>query len=288
MEEGRIVKLLGGVYTVEDEKGNRVNRKARGKFRHVKSSPKVGDRVLFGQDFITEILKRQNDLHRPPIANIDQAVLINSAKEPDFSFFLMDRFLVLIESEDITPIIVVNKIDLLSETELADLQEKLSYYETFYEVYYVSKHDTERLRALSNVFADKISVLAGQTGGGKSSLLNAIDPSLSLKIGDVSKALGRGRHTTRHVELLRICDGLVADTPGFSKLDFGGLEAEDLPHMYPDFFELSSKCQFRGCTHMNEPKCAVKKAVANQDIPAFRYDNYKQIYQELDAKEKRY
>ncbi len=288
MNEGRIVRLLGGVYTVEDEHGTRVNRKARGKFRHAKFSPKVGDWVDYDDDFITDVYERENDLHRPPIANVDQAVLVNSAKEPDFSFYLMDRFLVLIESEEITPVIVVNKVDLLSKEELSDIKNKLSYYETYYDVHYVSKDDKESVKSLSAVFKDQVSVLAGQTGSGKSSILNTIDPALSLKTGDVSKALGRGRHTTRHVELLRVSGGLVADTPGFSKLDFKTIPAEMLHHLYPDFFHLSPQCQFRECTHTNEPKCAVKQAVEAREIPKFRYDNYKQIYQELTSQVKRY
>ncbi len=283
--EGRIVKLVGGVYTILDADGKRHERRPRGKFRHRNVSPKVGDRVQFDQGFITDVEPRDNELYRPPIANVDQALLINAAKAPELSLQLLDRFLLMIEAEDITPVIVVNKTDLLDDASLADIQRTLAYYEKYYSVHYVSAKQGD-VDTIKGIFEKKISVLAGQSGAGKSKLLNALDSDLSLKVGDISKALNRGKHTTRHVELLDVMGGLVADTPGFSKIDLKNVTLDILPHLYPDFFELEHMCKFRGCFHVNEPGCAVKAAVEEGDIPKHRYRNYVGIYQELEEKKR--
>ncbi len=281
MEKGRIIKLIGGIYTVKDETNQHHSLKPRGVFRHKKESPKVGDFVEFEGATIYHMLPRKNELIRPPIVNVDQAILINSTKSPNFSTFLLDRFLVLAHQADIDPVIVVNKIDLLGEVALQKLKDTLSHYEAYYDVYYLSAKLKPTLNVFESIFDSKVSVLAGQTGSGKSSLLNALDDSLDLKTGETSKALGRGRHTTRHTELLEIMGGLIADTPGFSKLDFYGLTTDDLPHLYPDFVAYRSNCKFRGCHHINEPKCAIKTAVENNEIPKNRYENYQKIYEEI-------
>ncbi len=288
MKEGIITKLIAGQYTIKGDDTIDYQLKPLGVFRHKEISPKVGDRVVFNRDHILQLKPRRNDLVRPPIANVDQAILIHSAAEPAFSFNLLDRFLVLVEAEDITPIIIVSKIDLLPSKELHKLKEKLAYYEDFYQVFYTTVHDQTAIEPIKEVLRDKISVFAGQTGAGKSSLLNALDTTLSLKIGEISKALGRGRHTTRHTELLALYGGLVADTPGFSKLDFQSIELELLQAHYPDFVILSEACRFRGCHHINEPKCAVKEAVDKQQILPSRYDNYVLIYEEIQQQKKRY
>ncbi len=288
MRKGRIVKLIGGVYTVLDEEGKRHELKPRGKFRHRKISPKVGDVAYLDEHSITDIEERTSDLDRPPIANVERAILVNSAKEPPFSSFLLDRFLLMIEAEGIEPIIVVNKVDLLQDAEREKLEKELAYYETFYHVLFLSAKTKEGLDRLDALLAGKVSVFAGQTGTGKSSILNVLDSSLSLKVGDISKALGRGRHTTRHVELVSMGEGLVADTPGFSKLDLPDLEPEEVSHHYPDLFDISHNCRFRGCTHMEEPGCAVKKAVAGGEVPKRRYENYRRIVEEIIERPKRY
>ncbi len=288
MRKGRIVKLIGGVYTVLDEQGKRHALKPRGKFRHLKTSPKVGDIARFDEQLIHDIEERTSDLDRPPVANVERAILVNSAKEPPFSSFLLDRFLLLIEAEGIEPVIVVNKADLFTAAEREKLQKELAYYETFYHVIFFSATTKEGVDRLKDFLAEKVSVFAGQTGTGKSSILNVLDSSLSLKVGDISKALGRGRHTTRHVELVRVGAGLVADTPGFSKLDLPKLEPEEVSHHYPDLFEISHDCRFRGCTHMEEPGCAVKEAVKRGDVPERRYENYRRILQEINERPKRY
>lgn len=289
MSQGIIIKLIGGQYTVLDNKTKeRFILKPRGVFRHLEISPKVGDKVIYNTDQIVEVLDRENDLVRPPIANIDQAIILNAATSPAFSFNLLDRFLVLIEKEDVHPIIVVSKMDLLSEDEARVLKEKLTYYETMYPVYYVSVKDQASVDALKSLFKDKVSVFSGQTGSGKSSLLNALDIKLDLETGEISKALGRGRHTTRHSELIELFDGLVADTPGFSKLDFYDIDKEELMVLYPDFFKLSEACKFRGCLHINEPGCAVKKALKEGDLLKERYENYLLIYNEISNQKKKY
>jgi ribosome biogenesis GTPase len=288
LEQGRIVKLIGGLYTVLKDNGERIELKARGRFRHQNKSPKVGDIVIFNQEFIHEVLPRQNELKRPPIANVDQAILVNSAKEPNFSFSLLDRFLLLIENEDIRPVLVVTKIDLLSDVEIAELKNQLSYYKKYYDVVYLSGKTKENVDLIKPILKNKVSVLAGQSGAGKSSLLNAIDSSFQLATDEISKALGRGKHTTRHVELHRICNGLVADTPGFSKLDYSTLNVDNVPINFVDFFDLSSECKYRGCTHLEEPGCKVKLEVERGHIPLSRYQSYKQIYMEIKNQKIKY
>jgi len=273
--------LIGGLYTVRDEQKVSYELKARGKFRHTNESPVVGDRVFFDENFITDILKRKNILNRPPLANIDQAIIINSCIEPDFSFNLLDRFLLLIEHENIVPIIVITKIDLMEKNKLQKLKEKVKYYEKYYRVIYTSTVTLDGVTEIKELFNNKISIFAGQTGAGKSSLLNVLDIDLNLKTDAISKALGRGKHTTRHSEMYELFGGLVADTPGFSKLDFFNIKEENVPDCFIDFFELSSGCKFRGCKHLDEPKCNVKKELELGNILPERYRNYKLIMEEI-------
>ena len=280
---GKIIKLTGGIYTVVDDFGKTYNLKPRGIFRYKELSPKVGDNVEFSEDVIEKVLPRHNDLIRPQISNIDQAILINAALKPNFSFDLLDRFLILIEAQNIKPVIIVTKIDLLDEEALNTLKEKMKYYEKMYKVIFFSKHTLDNIEEVKNVMSGKVSVLAGQTGAGKSSLLNALDPTLELATNEISEALGRGKHTTRHVELIKYQDALIADSPGFSKLDFYNIKPNQLKDCYPDFVLLEDECRFNGCIHVNEPGCKIKEEYNKGNILKSRYENYVRLYEEIKS-----
>lgn len=290
MKEGRIIKALSGFYYVKAD-GVVYPCKGRGLFRKQKITPLVGDFVTFDEQeaYITAIAERTNELVRPPISNITQAILVSAAKAPDFSSLLLDRFLVLIEAKHIKPIIVISKMDKATETELIHLEDiKQQYMKIGYQVSLFSAKSEKDTQALLPYFAGQVSVIAGQSGVGKTSLLNSLEPSLLLKTADISKSLGRGKHTTRHVELLEIAGGLIADTPGFSMLDFGDISSEELADSFPEFREYRSGCKFRGCLHHKEPKCAVKEALAAGEIADFRYEHYISFLEEIQLRKPRY
>ncbi|MDT8336648.1 MAG: ribosome small subunit-dependent GTPase A [Candidatus Izemoplasmatales bacterium] len=282
-KEGRIIKLIGALYTVIDNENNTYVLKPLGIFRHKNIQPKVGDLVVFNEDSIIDMKTRINDLYRPMIANVDQVLLVNSAKKPDFSFLLLDKFLTLIEANDIKPIIIITKVDLLDDGEMKDLKAKINYYEKFYSVIYFSAKTKEGVDDILKITKNKVNVLAGQTGAGKSTLLNTINPSLNIQTNEISKALGRGKHTTRHVELIRFGEGFIADTPGFSKLEFIDYQADQLRYYYPDFFEISKNCKFYECNHIHEPGCAVINGYKKGEILKERYENYLFIFQEIKS-----
>ncbi|WP_223700277.1 ribosome small subunit-dependent GTPase A [Sutcliffiella deserti] len=292
MPEGKIVKALSGFYYVLTADGLITQCRGRGIFRKNKINPLVGDSVVFQADndregYILEVLPRKNELVRPPIANIDQAILVFSAMEPEFSTALLDRFLVLVESKEVTPLICISKMDLI------DQDEKLNFFAEYYrkigyEVILISTKDPEGLKEILPYLKDRTSVIAGQSGVGKSSLLNVLRPELALKTNDISTHLGRGKHTTRHVELIEINDGFVADTPGFSSLEFQEMEAEEVKECFPEFVHISDQCKFRECTHLKEPKCAVKDAVETEKIAAFRYKHYVSFVEEIKDRKPRY
>ncbi|MDT9023877.1 MULTISPECIES: ribosome small subunit-dependent GTPase A [Rossellomorea] len=293
MPEGKIVKALSGFYYVLSE-GSVTQCRGRGNFRINKITPLVGDYVEFQAEnktdgYILKVNDRKNELVRPPIANVDQAILVFSASEPDFSPALLDRFLVLVESKEIEPLICVTKMDLLTSEQTNKIERYVKDYRSFgYEVLMTSSKTEHGVEELTPYLRDKISVFAGQSGVGKSSLLNALKPELELKTAMISSHLGRGKHTTRHVELIDIEDGLVADTPGFSSLEFSELEIEELPQCFPEMVEVSDDCKFRGCLHINEPKCAVKAAVEAGEIPNYRYDHYLTFHKEIKDRKPRY
>ncbi|MBS4198910.1 ribosome small subunit-dependent GTPase A [Bacillus sp. FJAT-49732] len=293
MTEGKIIKALSGFYYVLSD-GKMVQCRGRGVFRKNKITPLVGDNVIFQAEndregYIMEVKPRKNELVRPPIANIDQAILIFSSTEPEFSPLLLDRFLVNVESNEIQPIICITKADLLAENERTEVNSYLEYYRSIgYEVVLLSAKTEEGINELYPLLKSKTSVFAGQSGVGKSSLINALNPELQLKTDEISSHLGRGKHTTRHVELMEVREGLVADTPGFSSLDFTNIEAEDLAYAFPEISEKSEECKFRGCLHVNEPKCAVKTAVEKNEISRERYDHYLLFLQEIKERKPRY
>jgi ribosome biogenesis GTPase len=294
MPEGRIVKALAGFYYVMDD-GEVFQCRGRGNFRKKKINPLVGDWVDYESSnktdgYIMDVKERKNELVRPPISNIDQAILVFSATQPDFSPLLLDRFLVHIEANDILPVICVSKMDLVEDTsEYERIQLFISQYrELGYEVIPTSTKTDDSLEPFLPLFKDKVSVFAGQSGVGKSSLLNAINPSLMLETNEISSHLGRGKHTTRHVELIQFGNGLVADTPGFSSLDFLNIEAENLSDCFPEMNERRGDCKFRGCLHTSEPKCAVIAGVQEGVIPEFRYEHYMSFLQEIKDQKRRY
>lgn len=293
MTEGKIVKALSGFYYVAA--GERIIQcRGRGVFRKNKVNPLVGDIVAFQAEndlegYIMDVKPRFNELVRPPIANIDQAILVFSAVQPEFSPLLLDRFLVIIEANDILPLICITKVDLMSQTERESLLPYVRDYRAIgYEVILLSSKTEEGIHELRPSLIGKTSVFAGQSGVGKSSLLNAINPDLHIKTDAISTHLGRGKHTTRHVELIDIGGGLVADTPGFSSMDFTNIEVEDLSSTFPEMARISEGCKFRGCLHINEPKCAVKEAVENGQIPSYRYEHYEEFMQEIKDRKPRY
>ncbi|MEG0368264.1 MAG: ribosome small subunit-dependent GTPase A, partial [Coprobacillus sp.] len=215
-----------------------------------------------------------------------QAILVFSAKEPDMNLLLLDRFLMLIENHKVEPIICVSKIDLV-DIEVIDQLMK-PYKDAGYRVYTLSSKLDQGVEELKCIFKDRVSVITGQSGVGKSSLLNALDIQLNIDTNEISKALGRGKHTTRHVELLKMYGGYVADTPGFSSLELD-MEPLDAAHSYHDFAELSDMCKFRGCLHDSEPHCAVKSAVEDGRITKERYEHYLSFLNETKVlKEKKY
>ncbi|MBM7635231.1 ribosome small subunit-dependent GTPase A [Streptococcus saliviloxodontae] len=282
--QGRIIKALAGFYYVQSE-GRTYQTRARGNFRKKGQTPYVGDWVEFSAEeqsegYILSIAERQNSLVRPPIVNIDQAVVIMSAKEPDFNSNLLDRFLVLLEHKAIQPVVYISKTDLLEDlTELKATRDK---YEAIgYDFVY-------SLDELLPLLADQVTVFMGQTGVGKSTLLNKIAPDLELETGEISDSLGRGRHTTRAVSLYDVHGGKIADTPGFSSLDYEVSTAEDLSEAFPEIRKASHGCKFRSCTHTHEPSCAVKEAVQAGDIWQIRYDNYLQFLSEIENRRETY
>ncbi|MEH7222514.1 ribosome small subunit-dependent GTPase A [Bacillus sp. JJ1566] len=294
MPEGKIIKALSGFYYVKDENGELIQCRGRGVFRKNKVTPLVGDNIVYQAEnetdgYVLEVLERKNELVRPPIANVDQAILVFSAIKPDFSPLLLDRFLVLVESNDIEPIICISKTDLISDDAVQEIERYArNYQEIGYHVLLTSTKEREGLDQLLPLLDNQISVFAGQSGVGKSSLLNTIRPDLELKTDEISTSLGRGKHTTRHVELIEVGNGLVADTPGFSSLEFLTIEADELSYCFPEIYKAGANCKFRGCTHISEPKCAVRHGVEDGSIEQFRYDHYVSFYEEIKERKPRY
>lgn len=269
--QGTIIKIISNDYTIlaNDEK---YICKARGKFRKEKITPLVGDICTFDKEkkYIIEIQNRKTELVRPPVANIDQAFIITSVKNPDFSSNLLDKLLCIIEYNNIEPIICFTKLDLLDKNELKNINEIIKYYKNIgYQVY----KNTE-IEEIKKAFKNKKTVFTGQSGAGKSTLLNKISPNLNLKTDEISMALGRGKHTTRHVELLELYGGFIADTPGFSSLEFIGMTNEDIRDNFIEFNKYRDNCEYKDCMHISEAKCEIKKEIEKGNILKSRYENY--------------
>ncbi|MCM3171249.1 ribosome small subunit-dependent GTPase A [Paenibacillus sp. MER 99-2] len=305
MPEGIIVKALSGYYYVmplEDNgvpsvEGSAVQCRARGIFRKRGTSPLVGDRVSYmltenGEGTVDEIKQRETELIRPPVANVNLAVLLFSVKEPDMNLNLLDKFLVHIEQAGLDALIVVTKQDLAdpgADDKDTVAEVKALYEQIGYEVISTSSRTGEGSELLKERLAGQISVFAGQSGVGKSSMLNALMPGLTLETSEISIRLGRGRHTTRHVELIPLDNGgFVADTPGFSQLDFLEIGVEELSTCFREFAQYAEQCKFRGCTHTHEPSCKVLEAKEEGLIAESRYRHYVLFLTEMKDKKRRY
>ena len=293
MAKGQIRQSLSGYYDIFSE-GKTYRTRARGNFRKKGQTPLVGDYVEFKADnenegYVLKILERKNQLVRPPVANVDCAIVVTACIEPDFSSNLLDRQLVMLSENEIVPILYFSKADLMDETTKERMLPVFDYYSKYYRTVVSEKNmaDEELVSALLEE-AGNVLIVMGQTGAGKSTLLNRLDPKLKLETGEISKALSRGRHTTRKVSLMDVKGHLIADTPGFSSFELREIEKERLSSLFEDFNEYSPQCRFRGCLHLNEPDCAVKAAVLEGKILESRYENYKLFQKMIQEQKPRY
>ena len=279
--QGRIIKLISNDYTVATKNGDYVC-KSRGKFRHSKITPKVGDLVDIDVEnrYITSVFPRHNELYRPPVSNIDQVIIITSVKHPNFSTNLLDKLLTIIEYNSIEPIICFTKLDLLDVEETKEIDKYINYY---HKIGFQTYLNTD-LDSIKKLFNGKITVFTGQSGAGKSTLLNHLDKNLNIKTDDISYALGRGKHTTRHVELLSLYNGYVADTPGFSDISFTDMEKVDIRDNFRDFNIYRDMCKYKDCLHHKEDNCYIKEMVDKGKILKSRYENYIKFIESIPDK----
>lgn len=285
--QGKIIKGIAGFYYVHDGKSGVYQCKAKGIFRKDKRKPLVGDDVEFvvldereKEGNITDIFPRKNELVRPEVSNIDQALLIFAVANPTPNYQLLDRFLVMMAYQKVPVTICFNKTDFIGEGEM----EKIAgdYRQCGSALIFTSVKNREGLEVLSGLLEGKTSVLAGPSGVGKSSIVNHLQPLAEMETGSVSRKIGRGKNTTRHAQLIYVKENTyIMDTPGFSSLDIPGLSERDLWTYYPEFSVFEKECRFWGCSHIKEPDCGVKDALKRGEIPKLRYDNYVALYQEL-------
>lgn len=289
--QGKIIKGIAGFYYVQT--GDKIYQcKAKGIFRNKKIKPLVGDNVdidiLDETDLegnITEILPRTNELIRPAVANVDQALVVFAARNPKPNYNLLDRFLMMMEKQQIPVFVCFNKMDLAKEKELALLDQ--TYENCGHKVMFISVRKEEGIEEIRNLIRGKTTVLAGPSGVGKSSLMNLLQPEANMETGAVSEKIKRGKHTTRHSELICIEENtFVLDTPGFSSLFIHTFEEDEIREYFQEFTPYEGQCRFQGCSHTHEPDCGVKKALEEGKISQIRYDNYVNIYTELKEKRK--
>lgn len=284
--KGRIIKGIGGFYYVDTPEGVKVCR-ARGRFRKTGEMLYVGDVVSIGlqnddSGYVLEIDERTNFMIRPPVANIDMMVIVASKAPPVTDIHFIDRIMVLAEYKKIEVCIVINKCDESFGDEIFDI-----YKNTSAKVFRVSAKNGDGIDELKDFLHGKFSAFTGNSGVGKSTLINALLPTAELETGEINQKIGRGKHTTRQVEVLRLDEKTwIADTPGFSVFDVtadNGITNENLNELFPEFYELESECKFFGCTHIKDSGCAVIKAVENGKIQKSRYESYKKLFAELSA-----
>lgn len=280
--EGKIIKGIGGFYYIKTEEGI-IECKARGKFRHKDMKPMVGDNVTIkvekGKGVIEEIHKRTSELIRPTVSNVTLAFVVFAIKSPDLNFDLLNRFLILCESNNIEAIVCLNKVDLVSEEEREEVKKKIT--DIGYEVLFINAKEGLGIEALRGRMNGNVTVLCGPSGAGKSTLINKLVDREHMETGIVSDKIGRGKHTTRHSELIEIDNGYIVDTPGFSTLDVTFIEKEKLKYYFPDFDEYNDTCKFRGCVHYKEPGCSLKQAVEEGKINKHRYEFYIRTLEEI-------
>ncbi|MBU5331813.1 ribosome small subunit-dependent GTPase A [Anaerocolumna aminovalerica] len=285
--QGKIIKGIAGFYYVNIEGFGIYQCKAKGIFRNQKIKPLVGDNVLIDvidegkkEGNINGILERKNELIRPSVANVDQAVIIFAAADPTPNLNLLDRFLILMMRQEVDVIICFNKDDIVSENEIIRLKD--IYKNCGYQVIFTSAVMKEGIDSLQELLEGKTTVVAGPSGVGKSSIINLIQPEANMETGNISEKIKRGKHTTRHSELFYVRPGTyIMDTPGFSSLYINEVDKEELKTYFPEFYEYNEECRFIGCQHLSEPDCGVKRALEAGKISPVRYESYKILYEEL-------
>lgn len=290
--QGKIIKGIAGFYYVQTKTGI-YECKAKGSFRNRKLKPFVGDNVEITvldeekkKGNMEDILERKNFLIRPAVANVDQAIVIFAAAKPDPNLNLLDRFLIMMEQKEIPVVLVFNKTDVAEKTKLEELAK--TYEGCGYQVLSVSAMKEEGISKIMEILRGKTSTVAGPSGVGKSSIINLLQSEIHMETGNISEKIERGKHTTRHSELIAIAeDTYIFDTPGFSSLYVSDMEKEDLKAYFPEFAPYEDQCKFLGCVHLNEPVCGVKEALAEGKLSRSRYENYQMLYEELKEKEKR-
>lgn len=289
---GKIIRGIAGFYYVHTAGNGIYECKAKGVFRKNKEKPLVGDDVLIDvlnaeekTGNVSEILPRKNDLIRPAVANVDQALVIFAANHPKPNFNLLDRFLLMMGQKEIPTVICFNKIDLVTEEEKEQL--KKIYENTGHKIFFISAAKHQGIDVVKECLHGKTTTVAGPSGVGKSSLINLMQSDIKMETGSISEKIQRGKHTTRHSELITLDEcSYILDTPGFSSLAVFDLEKEDIKWYYPEFEPLQDKCRFLGCNHIHEPACAVKDAVENGTISSVRYENYKLLFGECSNRKK--
>ena len=288
--QGKIIKGIAGFYYIYAEDGNVYECKAKGIFRKDNFKPLVGDNVEITvlneeekEGSVTSILPRRNSLIRPAVANVDQAFLIFAMENPKPNFLLLDRFLIMMKQQEIPAVICFNKKDVGEKEEMEKLYE--IYTGCGYCVVLSSTYEGEGMDEIHEILKRKTTVVAGPSGVGKSSITNCMQGEVQMETGEISKKLKRGKHTTRHSQVIPVeKNTFLVDTPGFSSLYLTDMKEEELRDYFPEFVMYEPQCRFQGCMHIHEPGCAVKKALSEGKISQQRYDNYLALYEELKEK----